>query len=154
MENEKYLNEERYQKNNNKVKKTGKMLLIIGIVTLLVSFIIIVLGIVGIGNAATKGIGAIDESSFGTVQNTASGMFGKVGLIAIGGFINTIGVGLSIAGVVMLIISHRREITAYTVQQTMPIAQEGIEKIAPSIGKAAGSIAKGFKEGLKSGEKE
>ena len=32
MENEKYLSEERYQKNNKKVRSIGKIVLIIGIV--------------------------------------------------------------------------------------------------------------------------
>lgn len=55
---------------------------------------------------------------------------------------------------VILFIAHRREITAYTVQQVMPIAQEGIEKMTPTISKAAGEIAKGVKQGLKEADKE
>ena len=65
-------------------------------------------------------------------------------------------------------ISKRRNIMAYGMQQTMPVMQEGIEKMAPSIGKAGKSMAKemapvygdiareitkGIKEGLKE-EKE
>ena len=45
-----------------------------------------------------------------------------------------------------------REIIAFSVQQAMPVAQESIEKIAPSAGKAAKEIAKGIKEGLKDEE--
>lgn len=45
--------------------------------------------------------------------------------------------------------SKRREITAFTTQQVMPIAQEGIEKMAPSIGNVAKEISKGIKEGMK-----
>ena len=32
--------------------------------------------------------------------------------------------------------------------QTMPIAKESIDEMAPTIGNAAGSIAKGIKNGL------
>lgn len=46
-----------------------------------------------------------------------------------------------IAGSIYMI-AKRREITAFTIQQTMPLAQEGIEKMAPTIGKAGASIAK------------
>lgn len=46
--------------------------------------------------------------------------------------------------------AKRREITAFTTQQVMPVAQEGIEKMAPSVGNAAKEIAKGIKEGLNS----
>jgi hypothetical protein len=58
----------------------------------------------------------------------------------------------------------RREITAFTTQQVMPVAQEGMEKMAPSVakvgkamaeemaptyGKIAKEIAKGVKDGMK-----
>lgn len=67
-------------------------------------------------------------------------------------------------GGMLILISKRRSIIAYTMQQTMPVAEEGLEKIAPTIGKAGASIAKevapvygeiakeigkGIKEGMK-----
>ena len=79
----------------------------------------------------------------------------------IGGFI--ILVSCMIAGAIYMI-TKRREIIAFSAQQVMPLAQEGIEKIAPTVGKAGASIAKemapvygniakeisnGIKEGLK-----
>ena len=39
-------------------------------------------------------------------------------------------------------IAKRREMLAFSAQQVMPVAQEGIEKIAPTVGKAGASIAK------------
>ena len=33
----------------------------------------------------------------------------------------------------------------------MPLAKEGIEKMAPTVGSAAGEIAKGITSGIKSG---
>lgn len=67
-------------------------------------------------------------------------------------------------GAVILTTAKRREIMAYGIQGVMPIAQEGIEKITPTIGKVgetlakemapvygdiAKEISKGIKEGLK-----
>ena len=50
--------------------------------------------------------------------------------------------------------AKRREITAFTAQQVMPVAQEGIEKMAPTVGNAAGSIAQGITKGIKEGMKD
>lgn len=52
-----------------------------------------------------------------------------------------------------MFVGHQREITAYTTQQVMPVAKEGIKKMAPTIGDAAGTIAKGIKEGLSEDKK-
>lgn len=153
MENEKYLSEERYQRNNQKVKSVGKVLLIIGIVTLVISFIMIILGFMGFGNTAVSSIGS-ESFDNGTMQKTASGIFGSFGLFAIGGFINTIGFALTAAGGITMFIAHRREITAYTTQQVMPVAQEGIEKITPTVANAAGSIAQSISKGIQEGKKE
>ena len=52
------------------------------------------------------------------------------------------------------IFSKRREIVAFTTQQVMPVAQEGIEKMAPTIGSAAGTIGKELAKGIKEGINE
>ena len=44
--------------------------------------------------------------------------------------------------------ANGREINAFYAQQQIPVAQEGIEKMSPSVGNAAKEIAKGIKEGL------
>lgn len=49
--------------------------------------------------------------------------------------------------------AKRREIIAFGAQQVMPVAKEGIEEMAPTVGNAAKEIAKGIKEGLKDEEK-
>ena len=54
----------------------------------------------------------------------------------------------------IFMISKRREILAFSAQQVMPIAQEGIEKMAPTIGNAASTIGKGIAEGITKGIKE
>ena len=43
----------------------------------------------------------------------------------------------------------RREMLAFVTQQTMPVAQEGIEKMAPTLGKVAEEISKRIKNGMK-----
>ena len=73
-----------------------------------------------------------------------------------------------IAGSIYMTTKHR-EILAFQAQQVMPIAQEGMEKMAPTIGKTGASIAKemapaygeiakeiskGIKDGLSKNEKE
>lgn len=153
MEEKEYLNEEQYQRNNIKVKRVGKILLIIGIIVLVLGIFLIIFGFMGAGNTAVNGIGAASDNIFDMsgMKQTASGMFGSVGLFAIGGFMNVIGFGLTVAGGIIMLIAHKREITAYTIQQTMPVAKEGIEKMAPTIGDAAGTIAQGITKGIKEG---
>ncbi len=155
MEKKEYLNEEEYQKNNIKVKKIGKTLLIVGVIVLVIGILLIIFGGMVFGNTAINGIGNMNNDSFNTtgMQETTGGIFGSFGLFAIGGFINTIGFGLIIVGGIIMFVAHRREITAYTVQQVMPVAQEGIEKMTPTIGNAAGEIAKGITSGIKKGLK-
>lgn len=82
------------------------------------------------------------------------GLFKK----GIGGMLIAIGFGLIpptliISGMLFLIYK-KREIAIFTTQQTMPIAKEGIEKMAPTIGDAAGSIAEGITKGIKKGKED
>ena len=44
--------------------------------------------------------------------------------------------------------AKRREIVAFTTQQVMPVAKEGIETMAPTIGNVAKEISKGIKDGI------
>lgn len=143
MENEKYLSEERYQRNNSKVKKIGKALLIIGVIILVVSFIILALGFLNFSS--------VFNNSFGS-NEMGKGAVGGMGLFALGGVINIVGFLLTISGGIILIIAHRREITAYGVQQVMPIAKEGIEEITPTVSNAAGSIAESISKGIEKGK--
>lgn len=158
MQNNEYLNEERYQQNNAKVKKVGKILLIVGIATLVLSFIFTIIGFVTFGNTAISGIDSFNSISngnkFETIKNTASSTFGSIGLFALGGFMGTLGFGLTVSGAIVMLIAHKREITAYTTQQVMPVAQEGIEKITPTVANAAGSIAKSISQGIQEGKKD
>ncbi len=169
MENEKYLSEERYQCNNQKVKKVGKVLLICGAIIAIIGLILLIIGVIGTGNSVKNGFNGVSDTvnSFNsldsnnqsdvvknTVDTSFDGIFGSAGLIILGSIIISVGSALLIAGGIVLLISHRREITAYTTQQVMPIAQEGIEKMTPTISTAMGTIGKEFAKGVKEGMNE
>ena len=125
MNNKEYLNEVQYQKANKKVKKTGMIVLTIGLVMLISGIVSVIIG------SANK----------------------TTGLIALGAPFIVLGIGITIWGcMIRFLIGNQRQISAYMAQQQMPIAKEGIEKIAPSAGVAAKEIAKGVKEGLKDDE--
>ena len=149
MQEEKYLNEEKYQQNKDKVKRIGKGLLIAGICALVIGIGLIILGFVGFGNAAQNTVNHFyyDTKSTGNV-------FGSLGLFITGGFVSFIGFGLTIGGAISMVIAHRREITAFTVQQTMPIAKEGIEAMTPTLENAAESISRGITRGKELGKND
>lgn len=79
----------------------------------------------------------------GNLASTPSTMFGVIICIAT----------CTIAGF-MLMIAKRRHFLAFSVQQAMPVVKEGIDEIAPTIGNAAGEIAKGIKKGLNDADKK
>ena len=54
MESEKLLSEEKYQKNNVKVKKVGKILLIVGGIVLVLGVVSTVLGFMNLGNTTSN----------------------------------------------------------------------------------------------------
>ena len=144
MEDKKYLNEDEYQKYNKKVKKVGKILLIVGLILVAVSITLIVLGVFNFGNNA--------------LNENERGVLGGMGLFAIGSFMSVFSFGLASVGAICLMVAHRREITAYTTQQVMPVAKEGIEEITPTISKAAeemapaaGRVAEEITKGIKKG---
>lgn len=68
-----------------------------------------------------------------------------------GGFIIVLSCIISFA---IFMFAKKREITAFTVQQTMPLVQEGIEKVTPTIGNAAKEISKGIKEGINEADRK
>ena len=152
-EKKEYLSEEEYQRNNERLKSIGKILLIAGVIVLVVSFIFLILGFLNLGNSAVSSFnnGAINEQ---VAQKTAGGILGSFGLFALGGIANTIGLIIASAGGIILIIAHRRTIISYTTQQVMPVAQEGIEKMAPTVGNAVEKVAEGITKGVKKGLKD
>ena len=59
-----------------------------------------------------------------------------------------------IASIIVYVIAKKREITAFTIQQSMPVAKEAIDEMAPTIGNAAGEIAKGITQGINENKEE
>ena len=127
MNNNEYLNEEKYNKANNKVKWGGRIAMLIGIAMILIGVFVVKVPDMGAN-------GWFEASSTRTT------------LIYTGIFITLVGC------MIRFIIANTRNIAAYQAQQMRPVAQEGIEKMAPSAGVAAKEIAKGIKEGLKDKE--
>ena len=103
-----------------------------------------------------------DKSDF----NKEFDSYDSIPFYIIGGFI--IIASCMFAGSIYMT-TKQREILAFHAQQVMPVAQEGMEKMAPTIGKTGASIAKdmapaygeiakeiskGIKEGLKSDDEK
>lgn len=81
----------------------------------------------------------------------STGDFASTGSIMFGAFICI--ATCMIAGSIFMF-AKRRHILAFSAQQVMPVAKEGIDEMAPTIGNAAGEIAKGIKKGLNDADKE
>ncbi len=150
MEQNKYLNEEQYQQNVKKLKKTGKIVLIVGIGMLILGAVFLVLGFTGFGKT---GIRAASDVGLNPEQ-TAKGVLGGFGMFALGGFLDTFGLFVTGIGAMLMTMAHRREIIAFTTQQVVPVAKEGINEMSPTMGNAAREIAKGIKKGINEANKE
>ena len=146
MEENKLLSEEKYQKNSKGLKTIGRTVLIIGIITLVIGILLLIVGVISFGTSA---INLMDSD----IKTQAGKALGGFGIFALGGFLDSIGFGMTAIGGIILFIAHRREIAAFTTQQVMPVAEEGIEKITPTVSNAAGEIAKGISKGIAEGKK-
>lgn len=124
MDNKEYLNEQKYKKSNNKVKWGGRIAMLIGISMILIGIFVVKVP---------------DMSSEGWFEAKSTRNF----LIFPGVFVTIAG------AMVRFIVANQKNIAAYQAQQMRPIAEEEIEKMAPSFGVAAKEITKGIKEGLK-----
>lgn len=139
MENQnEYLNEEKYKKAEKKVKKAGTILLVIGGLMVVAAIVIFIVFIAVLNKPMSA---------------------------ALGGPLLVFGFAFLGFGGQAKFIGHARDINAYMAQQQIPIAQEGLEKMAPSVGKAGstiakemapayGDIAKEISKGIKEGIKE
>ena len=127
--NKEYLNEENYQKMNNKVKWGGRIAIIIGLTMIIVALFVIKVP---------------DMGEDGWFESSSTRMF----LLFPGIFITMVGC------MIRFIVANRRAILAYQAQQIRPIAEEGVEKFTPVASKAAKEVAKGVTEGIKEGLSE
>ena len=94
------------------------------------------------------------KESVTSAKSSSNDTFTSFILLALGCFVSSAGVVLLIIGGVMAYMAHRREITAYITQQTMPIKKETINDITPTVADAAGTIAKSVSQGFEEGKKE
>lgn len=60
----------------------------------------------------------------------------------------------SIASLSIWLVTKRRALKAYAIQQSMPVNQEAVQSYTPTISKAAGDIAGSVAEGISRGVKE
>lgn len=84
-----------------------------------------------------------------TAKNS-TGDFANIVSIMLGVFIC---IATCMISVFVFIFAKQRHIVAFQAQQVMPVAKESIDEIAPTIGNAAGEIAKGIKKGLEDEDK-
>lgn len=130
MSNREYLNEEKY-------RHTARRLRIVGLV-------MIVLGLTGF-----IGCGILLFGDFLRFEQSGLVGFAWILCMAVFGF-----------GLVVYFTSRQREISAYMIQQQMPVLKETVKELtplagetakdlAPAAGEVAKEIAKGVKEGLK-----
>lgn len=107
--------------NEEKYQKNKKKINTIGTILLIIGLIMLIVGFV---------------MSFG-FQKLGFFIFAVIGLAFVG------------FGAQAKMLGNGREINAFFAQQQMPVAKEGIEKMAPSVGNAAKEVTKSIKEGLK-----
>lgn len=132
-EKKEYLNEESYQKVKKGVNKVGIVMFVIGILMVIAGIALVLIGFLSFGK---------------------DGGHSNFAMFTIGGFVLVFGFAIAGFGGQALFIGHAREIQAFAAQQSMPVAKEGIEKMAPTIGEAAKEISKGVAEGIEEGKKE
>lgn len=127
-EKKEYLNEESYQKVKKGVNKVGKIMFVIGVLMVIAGIALVLIGFLNFGKDGSQS---------------------KFAMFVIGGFVLVFGFALAGFGGQALFIGHAREIQAFATQSTMPVAKEGMEEIAPSVGEVAKEISKGIEEGKK-----
>ena len=97
----------------------------------------------------------IQEKAFDIIgEANPKSLFGKgIGIILIYLGFALIAPTLFISGL-LYFIYKRREIKIFTTQQTMPVTQEIIDKMAPTVGDAVGTVSQSIAEGITKGIKE
>ena len=75
----------------------------------------------------------------------ATTTFASAAQIMIGGFICIVSLMISLY---LFLLTKQRNIVAFQAQQVMPVAQEGIQQMAPAVGQVAKEITKGVNDGL------
>ena len=130
---DKYLNEESYQKANKKVKIAGAIIIILG------------LALLGLGIYTLVMASKIVEPSMSD-PNWFNVSSSKMKMESTGMFMVIPSIFVIIVGcMVRFIIPNQRKIMAYRLQQMMPLTKEGVEEMTPAMKK----LAKELKDGIK-----
>ena len=130
---DKYLNEESYQKANKKVKIAGAIIIILG------------LALLGFGVYTLVMASKIVEPSMSD-SNWFNVSSSKMKMESTGMFMVIPSIFVIIVGcMVRFIIPNQRKIMAYRLQQMMPLTKEGVEEMTPAMKK----LAKELKDGIK-----
>ena len=122
----KYLNEEKYKRNERTIIILAVLLLIIG---LSLGGFLIYNWVTKLGTAKVGKLNVEPEKKNGELET--KNLKYVLGVEYIDG---------------KFMIAKRRSIYAFQVQQVMPVAKEEINEIAPTLGNAAGEIAKSVKK--------
>ena len=121
----KYLNEESYEKANKKVKIVGTIIILIG------------LALLGFGIYTLVMASKIVEPSMSS-SDWFSISSGKMRMESTGMFMVIPSIFVIIVGcMVRFIIPNQRKIAAYQIQQMVPLAKEGVEEMTPTMNKVA-----------------
>ncbi len=136
-----YLNEEQYKQNNKKVKTAGLIVMLIGLCLICTAIFVII----SASQMEVLKMGSPNWFEANSAQMNRQSL--GICILLPGIFVTIVGC------IIRFVVGNQRQIMAYQVQQGMPIAQESMEKMAPSMGNATKEIAKGIKEGLKDDEK-
>ena len=147
----KYLNEENYQKSRSKLRIIAVILLFLGIAALITGIVLVILGFTTMGTSVVNGFENLDSGKDHT--GIVVGMTKTFSLTSSGFLVGFAGFVLIITGAFILTVASRREIIAFTAQQTLPVEREMIDEMTPAVANSAGEIAKSVKKGLKEGEK-
>jgi hypothetical protein len=128
--NNQYLNEEKFQQTNKKVKKVGTIIMIGALALIVIGIIIMIV-------AANKSLPPMGDSNwFDASREKSHQKFLGESFIMFGIFIEFVGCMIRFG------IGNRREIMAYQMQSMMPVAAEGMKEMAPVVGETAGTVMK------------
>ena len=156
-EKKEYLSEEKYQKNKKKIVLFALIILLIGLIS---GGLFIKIGVTRSGEANLSELKGLKKeefhsNGFSSKYYELDSQINRVEMAPLfymlGGFII---IATSMISGSIYVFAKRREITAFTTQQVMPVVKEGIEEMAPTVGGAAKEVAKGVKEGLNEADKE
>ena len=148
MEDNKYLNEEKYQATAKKLKGIGKKVLIIGIIILVIGILCTIFGFITFMFSGASSVTSTEVFEMPDFSGVGIGVI----LFIVGMVLDGLGSTMSMVGGIMLFVGYQREIRAFTTQQAIPVVKETVNDITPTVATAAGSIAKEVSKGLAEGK--